>query len=267
MADTTLSPARSVDSEHHDHHHCHIGDVRDGGDDASLLLQSAAEGIAGEPTLTDDPITIIEAAIERLKLFGTAGSPGIARRVLAMEVTRGVAVVDRLLEFEIEGAFTFTAVDGRTRTLSLRGKVDRIDLLADGTFHLIDYKTRAVPDPKRALQLPIYSVCVEQRLAGYRGRHWTLGEASYLSYEGTEPLVGLVKKTEDLRGRLAEAQGQMLDVLDGIAAGHFPPRPAERSLCNYCAFAAVCRKDYVSDEPAVSAAEAGALPGEDGRDA
>ena len=61
MADTTFSPAQSVDSDHHDHHHRHIGDVRDGGDDASLLLQSAAEG------MPDDPITLIEAAIERLR--------------------------------------------------------------------------------------------------------------------------------------------------------------------------------------------------------
>ncbi len=67
MADTILSPAQSVDSDRHDHHHRHSGDVRDGGDDAALLLQSAAEGIPGGPTLTDDPITIIEAAIERLR--------------------------------------------------------------------------------------------------------------------------------------------------------------------------------------------------------
>ena len=234
---------------------------------AALLpeAQQRFEALANEALAT---LPEGEAAIERLKLFGTAGAPGIARRVLAMEVTRGGQVVDRLLEYEIEGAFTFTAVDGRTRELSLRGKVDRIDLLADGTFHLIDYKTRAVPDPKRALQLPIYSVCVEQRLAGHRGRNWTLGDASYLSYEGTDPLVGLVKKADELRGRLAEAQGQMLDVLDGIAAGHFPPQPAERSLCNYCAFASVCRKDYVSDEPvAAGAAGPGAPAGEDGADA
>ncbi len=191
-----------------------------------------------------------EAAVERLKLYGGAGTPGIARRVLALEASRGATVVDRLLEYEIEGAFTFVAPDGRTRTLSLRGKVDRIDLLDDGTFHLIDYKTRLVPDPKRALQLPIYSVCVQQRLEGYRGRHWRPGEASYLSYEGADALVGLVRKAEDLPARLGEAQGQMLDVLDGIAAGHFPPAPAERSLCNTCAFAAVCRKDYVTDDPA-----------------
>jgi RecB family exonuclease len=205
-----------------------------------------------------------EAAIERLRLLGAAGTPGIARRVLALEAARGAVVVDRLLEYEIEGAFTFTAADGRTRTLPLRGKVDRVDLLSDGTFHVIDYKTRAVPDPKRALQLPVYSVCVEQRLDGYRGRRWRPGDASYLSYEGTEPLVGLVKKPEDLPARLAEAQGQMLDVLDGIAAGHFPPAPAERSLCAYCAYAAVCRKDYVSDEPLPVPAEPSAEEGRDG---
>ena len=186
-----------------------------------------------------------EGAIERLRLFGSAGAPGIARRVLAMEVERGGVVVDRLLEFELDGAFTFTAADGRTRMLTLRGKVDRIDLLSDGTFHLIDYKTRAVPDLKRALQLPIYSVCVEQRLSGHLGRHWRLGEASYLSYEGPTAVTNLTKKPSDLAGRLAEAQGQLLDVLDGIADGHFPVKPAERSLCAVCAYATVCRKDYV----------------------
>ena len=195
-----------------------------------------------------------EAAIERLKLFGTAGAPGIARRVLAMEVERGGLVVDRLLEFVLEGAFTFTAPDGRTRDLTLRGKVDRIDLLSDGTFHLIDYKTRTVPNPKRALQLPVYSLCVEQRLRGHLGRHWRVGAASYLSYEGTAALVPLTRKPDELPARLGDAQGQLLDVLDGIAAGHFPPRPAERSLCNTCAYASVCRKDYVSDEPAIAVA-------------
>jgi RecB family exonuclease len=190
-----------------------------------------------------------DAAIERLRLFGTAGAPGIARRVLAMEVERGGAVVERLLEYELDGAFTFVAPDGRSRALTLRGKVDRIDLLDDGTFHLIDYKTRAVPDPKRALQLPIYSLCVTRQLDGYRGRRWRLGEASYLSYEGPDAVVPLTRKPEELPERLGEAQRQLFDVLDGIAAGHFPPRPAERSLCNTCAFASVCRKDYV--EPAL----------------
>lgn len=61
MVDTTLSPGRSVDSDRHDRHQRHLGDAGDGGDDASLLLLSAAEG------MPDDPVTIIEAAIESLR--------------------------------------------------------------------------------------------------------------------------------------------------------------------------------------------------------
>ena len=94
-----------------------------------------------------------------------------------------------------------------------------------------------MPDPQRALQLPIYSLCVTRQLAGYRGRHWQLGEASYLSYEGPAAVVPLVRKGETLAERLDEAQRQLFDVLDGIGAGHFPPQPAEQSLCATCAFA------------------------------
>ncbi len=230
---------------------------------AELLLEAHRlfDAVA-EPALATLPAG--EAAIERLRLFGTAGSPGIARRVLTMEVERGGVVVDRLLEYELEGAFAFTAADGRTRTLTLRGKVDRIDLMSDGTFHLIDYKTRAVPDLKRALQLPIYSACVTQRLAGHLGRQWRLGAASYLSYEGPTAVVPLTKKPSDLPARLTEAQGQLLDVLDGIAAGHFPVKPAERSLCAFCAYGSVCRKDYAADEPSADVDPVVATPGASG---
>ena len=33
-----------------------------------------------------------------------------------------------------------------------------------------------------------------------------------------------------------------------IEAGIFPPRPHELRICSYCAYAPVCRKDYVGDE-------------------
>ena len=82
MVDTTLSPGRSVDNDHHDHHHRHIGDVRDGGDDTSLLLQSAAEG------MPDDPITIIEAAIERLRNdVGAIVEPGVVAAFSILRAT------------------------------------------------------------------------------------------------------------------------------------------------------------------------------------
>ena len=36
--------------------------------------------------------------------------------------------------------------------------------------------------------------------------------------------------------------------LAGVEAGEFPPRPHEERICSYCAYASVCRKDYVGDE-------------------
>jgi len=67
VSDTTLPATLSVDN---DHHNRHSGDVGDGGDDESLLLQSLAAGIsASESTVApdDDPVVIIEAALIRLK--------------------------------------------------------------------------------------------------------------------------------------------------------------------------------------------------------
>lgn len=61
MSDSVLSPVSAVDADRHDHHQRHISDVGEGGDDAALSLPPAAEG------MPDDPIALIEAAIERLR--------------------------------------------------------------------------------------------------------------------------------------------------------------------------------------------------------
>ena len=39
-----------------------------------------------------------------------------------------------------------------------------------------------------------------------------------------------------------------LEVLDGIGAGAFPPRPHDEMICRWCAYSTVCRKDYIGDE-------------------
>ena len=47
---------------------------------------------------------------------------------------------------------------------------------------------------------------------------------------------------------LADGQQRLIDAVDGIERGDFPPRPDEPYLCTFCAFSSVCRKDYVGDE-------------------
>ena len=46
---------------------------------------------------------------------------------------------------------------------------------------------------------------------------------------------------------LRDAQTRLLDTIDAIERGEFPPRPAETHLCMRCAHVTVCRKDYVGD--------------------
>src|SRR5262249_8287772 len=98
-----------------------------------------------------------EAALERTRLLGSSAAAGLGEAVLRMEAERSTGVVARLLEHRLEGAFTIETEAG-PRTVQLKGKADRIDLLEDGTFRLIDYKLGWPPNKARALQLPVYSL-------------------------------------------------------------------------------------------------------------
>ena len=161
-----------------------------------------------------------------------------------MEAERAVPVVDRLIEHPLKGEFDIVTEAG-PRSLSIRGKADRVDLLADGTFRVIDYKLGWPPNKARALQLPIYGLCAEQNLSGHMGRQWTLGEAAYLAFKGPKRVVGLFGSADERTKVLAEAQQRLADTIDAIEAGHFPPAPDDVYRCETCTYAGVCRKEYV----------------------
>jgi RecB family exonuclease len=146
----------------------------------------------------------------------------------------------------LEGEFTIATAEG-PRVIALRGKADRLDLLEDGTFRLIDYKLGWPPSRARALQLPIYGICAEQRLASHSGRSWTLGEAMYLAFKGPRRVVPLFTSPADRARVLADAQQRLVLTVDAIARGEFPPTPDDVYRCETCSFASLCRKDYVGD--------------------
>ena len=187
-----------------------------------------------------------EASLERTRLLGSPAASGLGEAVLRMEAERPIAVVDRLLEHRLEGEFTVTTADG-ARRVALRGTADRIDLLEDGTFRLIDYKLGWPRDRARSLQLPIYGLCAEQRLAGRHGRDWTLGEVAYLVFKGPRRVVPLFPSPADRPRVMADAQARLVATLDAVARGEFPPTPDDVYRCETCTFASVCRKDYVGD--------------------
>jgi RecB family exonuclease len=193
-----------------------------------------------------------EAGLERARLYGSAASAGIIDRVLSMEAERPALVERRLVEFELDASFAFRtgANEPGARTLALRAKVDRVDLLAGGSFRVIDYKSKLVPDLKRSVQLQVYTSAVAQQL-DRAGDPRQPAEAYYLSLEGETPLKALrPAKGQSLDELLCEAEQRMVQALDDIGAGHFPARPSPRSLCNQCPFDTVCRKAFVEPDDA-----------------
>lgn len=188
----------------------------------------------------------LDRALEEARLLGSAAVPGLAERLFAFELERDAPIVERLLEHRLEGEYTFSA-GGRERTVRIRSQADRIDLLADGTLRIIDYKLGRAPRLSRALQLPIYGVCASQHLEGHRGQSWRVGEAGYVAFGEPEVFKALALKGT-IAGALETGQRRLLDAVEAIERGEFPPRPDEPYLCTRCAFAHVCRKDYVGDE-------------------
>lgn len=184
-----------------------------------------------------------DRALERTLLLGSAAAAGFAERAFAFEIEDTVPVVERLLEHELEGVFRFAAA-GVTREVTLRSKADRIDLLADGTLRIVDYKIGRAPERKRSLQLPIYGACAEQALAGRHGRRWTLARAGYIAFKEKSAFV----EVQNPAKAVAEGQEKLLAVIDAVERGDFPVQPDEPFLCNWCAYPGVCRKDYVGDD-------------------
>jgi RecB family exonuclease len=213
-------------------------------DPAHLHEARALFAELSEAALTE--LSPAEAALERQKLLGSAVDPGIAYRVFAMEASRPVAISERLLEFALEGDFSFRTSDGGTRQVRINAKTDRIDVLDDGGIRVIDYKSKVVPDPRAALQLPVYAHLAREVLQRTRARALTLSEALYLSFEGEKAVVALrPARGQTLDDVVLEAERRATDALDAIAQGHFPPRPAKKSLCGPCSFRAVCRLEIV----------------------
>jgi len=211
------------------------------------VLADARSHFASVAARRLDSLPGAEAVLQRMRLLGSVGTPGLGEIVLAAEASHPTPVKERLLEYSLDGEFTIAA-GGVSRTIRLRGKADRIDLLADGRFRLFDYKSTRAPDPAQTIQLPIYAVCVQQQLRRARGENWELADASYIAFGERKPVRVVLDDGPKAAAKLADAQQRLLDVIERIERGDFPPQPATRRLCGYCEYATVCRKDYVDGE-------------------
>jgi len=213
---------------------------------AAITTANIGEAIALFDTVAERHLADLpegDRALERTLLLGSAAAAGFGERAFAFEIEDRAGVAERLLEHELRGTFSFAA-GGAVRQVSLRSKADRIDLLEDGTFRIVDYKIGRAPERKRSLQLPIYGACAEQALAGRHGRTWRLGRAGYIAFKEKTAFVEVPNAAK----AVAEGQERLLATVSAIERGDFPVQPDEPFLCNWCAYPGVCRKDYVGDD-------------------
>ena len=208
-------------------------------DEARALIIEIAE-----PLLARLPAA--DAALERARLFGSAISSGSVDVVFEREVSSDARVVARRLEHRLEGEFALGSPEGRP--VPLRGVADRIDVLEGNRLRVIDYKTGSAPNPRRALQVPIYALCAQERESAADGGRWTIDEAAYVAFSGKRSYVPVIKRGSDADPVMEAARERLHAAVAGIERGEFPARPHDPIICTWCAFVAVCRKDYVDHE-------------------
>ena len=195
--------------------------------------------------IVDQEVTVlspVDRQLARSRLLGSAAGTGLVERFIRIETARPGEVIESHVERPFSGEFEFLNRAGAKRRVRIRGVTDRVDLLADGSLRIIDYKLGRPARSGRAVQLPVYMTCVSQDLARSQNQSCRPGEAAYVAFGASEPRVPIFTPGEGAESVLNEGQARFLEAVDGIESGEFPPRPAEDRLCSSCGFAAVCRK-------------------------
>ena len=187
-----------------------------------------------------------ERDVERALLFGSAAATGLAERVLRLEAEEPTDVLERLVEYPLEGEFTLEGPSG-PRCVTVRGVADRLDLLSHGRFRVVDYKLTRAGRSSQTVQLPVYARCAEQQLSREREGEWRVAEAAYIALGQGRSYVALGAKG-GLAQAMRDGQHRFMTAIDGIERGDFPPKPVDLHVCSSCPYPTVCRKDYVGDE-------------------
>lgn len=212
----------------------------------NIVHATLAEWYAGRPDIAALFERIFERAIEEVRI-----PPGYhleRLRFAMLEDLRAFAADEQWpragLESRMEQAFVFD-LDGSVR---ISGKIDRLDVTADGRAWVIDYKYSGVQRTRQRLydenllQPPLYALAAQRSFGLRPAGMFYAGLKGGVTYAGwsDEPIGGLRHEPvpEDW---LERAAARTLRAVDEIRAGRVAPAPANPAGCEYCDFGDVCR--------------------------
>jgi ATP-dependent helicase/nuclease subunit B len=175
-------------------------------------------------------------------------------KVLEEFVRRDDVSVFKPREYEYRLEARFPLEVGGRKEVTLRGFVDRLDVAADGSFRVVDYKKSrkkytwvmgtGVFEKGRYLQPPLYFMLASAVLGPRDTRR------SRFSYYFIEEALKEEERWEmSLTGdvwaeRRPEFEAHFRKLLETIPAGRFPIRPVD-AYCRSCDFSTMCRKNHL----------------------
>jgi putative RecB family exonuclease len=117
----------------------------------------------------------------------------------------------------------------------LRGIIDRVDVAADGSIRIVDYKSGRSPAPaygqKERFQMRFYALVLER----IRDRRPALARLLFLK-DGVH--MDLRPSDEDIAAVEHEVRAVWREIVASAERGEF--RPKKSKLCGWCSFQAMC---------------------------
>jgi ATP-dependent helicase/DNAse subunit B len=131
-------------------------------------------------------------------------------------------------------------------SLDIAGKIDRVDVAADGRAYIIDYKysaaqrTKAKLTNENLLQAPLYLLGAEKALGVKASGMFYVGLKAGVEYVGWSE-SGFLDSVPLPEGWLEKTARRTLQAAAEIRAGRIEPHPADADNCRFCDFRDMCR--------------------------
>ena len=89
---------------------------------------------------------------------------------------------------------------------------------------------------------------VKAMLEARDSRPHTIREAMYLAFGEADRFKNALPGSPTADAVVSARASMFADTVDRIETGKYPARPSEFSLCEHCAFAGFCRKEYLRED-------------------